>query len=211
MLRIVTPPAETPQAIAPADAVARWGGDLTRVTALVEDATRIGEQIARCRWIYRDYEALVEGDRDERLWLPVRPVAAVALIHLDGDADETVDAGTEDDEYEIWPEDGSLRRRVGWMSGGLRWRVRFTAGYWLPASMAGALPAGAASIDVEGRHVRRAIEEIVQTSIGIDRLDRTVKSDRIGGLASVGTEYDTGIWVPKGAERTLRSLGSLIA
>jgi hypothetical protein len=201
VLRIVTPPTTTPLAIVPADAVARWGGDSARVTALVEDATRIGEQIARCRWIYRDYEALVEdrGDDQGRLWLPVRPVAAVALLHLDDDADETVEAGAEDDDFELWPEAGVLRRRAGWSTGGVPWRVRFTAGYWLPASMGEEVPADAASIDVEGRHVRRAIEEIVQTSIGVDRLDRTVKSDRIGGLASIGTEYDTGVRVPKGA------------
>lgn len=210
MLRIVTPPAATPLAISPAEAAARWGGDAGRVEALVADATRLGEQLARRKWVYREYEAILPGSDDERLYLPVRPIASVSLVHLDTDSDHQVEEGTGDDDFEIWPEVGLLRRRAGWYDGGVPWRVRFFAGWWLPASMTDPKPAGAASIDVEGRHVRRAIEEIVQTSIGVDRLDRTVRSDRLGGLASIGTEYETGVWVPPGALRTLRSLGPAV-
>jgi hypothetical protein len=176
-------------------------GQEARVQTLIRDATRIAEQIARRKLYFRTYEEVLEGG-DDRLYLQARPVSDVISVAPDG-------GGLPIDEarYEIWAEEGFLYR-VRWPRGA--WRVRYRGGYWLP-SMSGDKPATAADVGQEGRHIRKAVEDIVVLSFQMDGVDRTIKSERAGGRASVSTEYETGIWCPEGAEAVLKRLAPIVA
>lgn len=209
MLRVVTPPDAPPAALVVADILAvldgAAAGDTSRVTQLIVDATLEAENISTRSLWRREYEALIEGDGESTLYLPVKPVVAVTSVTVDGTT-ETVAEGTGDDDFEIWTEPGILFRRSGWPTE--CYRIIFNAGYWLPSM--GATPPGAPDVAVEGSALRSAVEAIVRHSWAVSRTDANLRAERVGGLGGFSFEYAVDIAVPPKAERVLEQLRPIV-
>lgn len=211
MIRIATHPAAVPAAISTADALALLGAgasESSRVAAIVQNATRVAEDIAR-RWLwYRSYVEITEGAAHDRLYLQVSPLAAVSACNL-LDSDTEIEDGSDLGEFEIFADTGILRMRGGWWLERARYQVAYTGGWWLQ-SMGVTPAAGAQSLAVTGRHILRAVEEIVELTYQSDSADRTVSSERIGGRASLAITYRDNLAIPQTALDTLRALAPLV-
>ncbi len=207
--RITTPSAETPQAIDPVATAARLGAvrEEAAVGVLIEQKTRHFEELSALKLWYRVYESVVEGDNDDRLFLGARPIVAVTSVSI-GD-DDPLTEGPEDDDFDVWNEDGYLLRENNWESGGARWRIDYTAGWWLPSMPDGEFAAsGALRLAVDRPDVELAIYEMVVLQWQIDKRDRTVKSGSVAGFGAV--QYGIDQWMPKTAHQTVVQLRPLV-
>lgn len=205
MIRVVTPPAAVPEALVLSSTVTLLkasSAQQSRVQELIQDASRLAEQIAcRSLW-FRGYEQTVEGG-DDRLYLSVRPISQVTAVRatLGGEA-------VSPSLYDLWPEDGAISRQGGaWTRGS--WLVAYEGGYWLP-SMTGPRPETAADVAITGRHIRKAVEDIVVASWSVDKMDRGVRAESMGGKASISTTYNTDLYIPDGALAVLRRLAPIV-
>jgi len=174
MLRIETHPTVPPRGLLTATVREDLGQSSPsdrRIERSVEDATAAGEGVSPGKWVYRDYfERITLNRSTQRLYLQARPIQEVTSVFLDGE--EFVEG---DGDFEVFP--SFLYREDGWRSVAGRlfspstighdlrpaWEIRYFGGYWLKASM-GDTPAGVESIDVEGIHLRRALQEVVRDS-----------------------------------------------
>jgi hypothetical protein len=206
LLRVITEPDETPEALAVAGVLALLGAsDEDRVQELIQDATRFAEELACCKLWRRTYEEVVRAEgNDDRLYLSVRPIVSLTTnpaLDPDGTPLEDVD-------FELWWEQGFLSHRRAWPRGA--WRQTYEAGLWLPSM--GDNTDGDPDIAVQGRQIRRAIEEIVVNSYQLDGVDRSVAADRMGGRASISTDYfEAGkLFVPEAAAQVLRRLAPIV-
>lgn len=209
MLKITTPPAAKPEALDPTAMVGVLEAEASeepRIQQLIQDATRLAEQLACRRLWYREYEERLEGDDTDRLYLQARPIASVTSVAFG--TDDALVEGTEPDEFEVWPEEGFLYRQAGWLAGTPGWRCRYFGGFWL-VSMGTAPGGGEVELDVDGGHIRRAIEDIVRLSYQMDGQDHTVKREKIGGAAPIEYEFRDGLWCPKGAVQVLERLAPI--
>lgn len=200
-LRITTPPADTPAALDKTATAAKLGTtDEASVLTLIERMTALAETLADVRLWYRGYRERIEGDSGDRLYLQARPIAAVSSVRFA--TDDPLTEGTEDDEFEVWAEEGFLYLANCWDSGRPGWTIDYTGGWWLTSM--GATPAtGAVKLETDRPDVALAISEMVTLQWQIDTGDRRIKSAK---LSSMAVEYETGLWIPKTAEAILRGL-----
>lgn len=180
-LQVVTPASSPPRAVVTVTARSRLGAtaaDDGLIKEVVEDATRTGERVSGVRWIYRVYQERVTLSRaTSRLWLNAHPIVAVTSIAFG--TSPALTEGAAPNEFAIWPR--NLYRENEWHAGDPGWLVTYTAGYWMPPSMTGPIPAGAESIDHEGVHLRRAVWETVQASWTSDEADPNVAEEEMQG------------------------------
>lgn len=205
-LRITTPPATLPlEALDKSAWATKLGSTEAAVGTLIAQMTEVAEQFVGLRLWYRGYREVVEADGDDRLYLTARPVVAVSSVRI-GD-DDPLTEGTEDDEFEVWDEQGYLYRADCWESGRPFWTVDYTAGWWLPSMGADPGQTGASKLAEARPDVEHAIGEMVTLQWQIDSGDRRIKSAR---LSSMAVQYETGLWIPKTAHRTLCGLRRLL-
>ena len=214
MIRVVTPPAETPEILDSAKTFALLRaekGEETAVQDLIRDVTRVAERIASRPLVYADYEELLEGTGQVRLFLQARPIdttsGAVSTVQFSDD--DPLIEGTDTVDFAVWP--NFLYREDGWPSGLPGWKIIYKGAYYLP-SMVAAKPTGAADVDVEGRHVRRAILEIVQLAWARDHSDRSLRSERTAGSLGMAREFvEDGFWIPESARKVLAGIARKVA
>lgn len=199
-LRITSHPAAVPQALDPTAIAAGLGatGEEAAVGKLIERMTDQFERLAGLKLWYRGYREVIEGGDDDRLYLSARPVVAVSSVAQG--TDDPLDEGSEDDEYEIW--DSYLYRADCWPSGRPPWTVNYTAGWWLP-SMGETPAAGTTALAVAQPEVELAIQRMVELQWQIQAGDQRVRRAKLEGMA---LEIDTGVWIPKTAERVAAGL-----
>lgn len=178
-------------------------GKETQVEALIRQVTALAEDLAgRYLW-YRAFQYVVEGDGDDRIYVPVRPIVAVSSVRR-GDDDPLEEGTDSDNEFEVWKDQGILELPSLWDTGRPYWKIDFTAGWWV-RSMGD--PTDEPKLEDERPDVERAIEEMVTLQWQIDSSDRTIRSEKID---SVAVQYEHGLWIPKSAYRTLRGLRRLV-
>lgn len=205
MIRVTAYPDSAPEALDMAATMSRLRAPdsaASRVELLVQDATALAERIACRKLWFRGYEQIAAGCGD-RLYLDARPIASVSSI-----APATGGSPLDPSGFEVWPEDGALfRPGSGW--GRLDWRVAYFGGYWLP-SMQGDVPDGAAALGERAPHIAKAVEDIVAASWDSDRLDRSVRSESMGGKTAISTTYNTDLTVPADALAVLKRLAPIV-
>ncbi len=204
MIRVTTAPTATPAALVTATVRAQLdatAADDTAIEALIQEATRMGEEIAPRPWVYREYEErIIPREVKTWLYLVARPLSSVTSVAFG--TNTAIDEGTDADEFAVWPT--ALYREDGWDTGEPGWLIKYFAGYDLPSSDDPA-PTTAASIDREGLAVRGAIFQIVQATWTTNPAIKRFKKD------SAETEFFGDVTVPPVAMGVLIREGGLVA
>lgn len=206
MIRILTDFATPPEALAVADVYTDLGAvsaaDQARAQRILRQATAVAEKIALRHLWHRSYEARIDGDGLDRLFFPVCPIDEIESVTFGPDGDELV----EDEDFVLFRDKGYLLGldRV-FCQGSPFWISTFTAGYWIPTNT-GTAPATARKIEIHGLDIQAAIWEMVRFSYRAWKNDPTIKSERIGGAASIALEYETGLYLPERSCATLQRL-----
>ena len=120
-VRVTTPaPGAVPPAALDAAATALRLGttDETAVGEIIGQVTDLAERLAKLRFLwFRTYEAVLEGDGDDRLYLLAgRPLATVTEVKQGVDGDPLLE-GSEAADYDVWNDDGFLYREDCWPAG----------------------------------------------------------------------------------------------
>lgn len=208
-IRVTTPaPGGSPAALDATATAARLSTtDETAVGDIIRQVTDLAERLAKLRFLwFRTYEAVLEGDDGDRLYLRAgRPLATVTEVKMGVDGDPLLE-GTEAVDFEIWHDDGYLYREACWSSGLPPWRVAYTGGWWLPSmgDDAAATAAGAKQLTNDGARVERAIWRAVQLSWQNDNRDAGIRREK---NRTQELEFVDGMAVPKESLDVFRSIG----
>ena len=205
MLRVLTDFSTPPEALVVADVYTDLGAvssaDQLRARRIVQQATAAAERIALRPLWFRTYEERTDGDGLDRLYLTVAPVCEIVSCAFGDD-----DALEEETDFLLFADKAYLLGLdTVFPAGSPYWITEYTGGLWIPTN-GGSPPTGAKRIEVFGMDVQAALWEMVRYSYRAWKNDPTIKSERIGGAASIATEYETGLYLPEGSCEALRRL-----
>ncbi len=210
-------PGGVPLALDVAATAARLGTtDTAAVTELIRQITDLCERLAKLAHIwYRTYEAALEGDNEDRLYLPAgRPLAVVTSVKAGVDGTALVEGTGANDDYEVWKDEGYLLNDNCWASGLPHWRAAYSGGWWTPSmgDDAAALAAGAKTLANDSPHIELAIWQAVNSAwyqnYGKTSLFKAIGVKR-ADIETAKFEFFAGQAIPTESLDVFRSIGPL--
>ncbi len=207
-IRVTTPaPGGPPLALdATATALRLGTTDEDAVGEIISQVTDLAERLAKLRFLwYATFEAVLEGDGDDRLYLRAgRPLAVVTEVKQGVDGDPLLE-GSEAADYDVWHDDGFLYREDCWPDDKL-WRVTYSGGWWVPSmgDDAAADAANAQQLKNDGARVERAIWRAVKASWESDDRESRVRREK---NRTQEMEFFDGLAVPNESLDVFRSVG----